>query len=88
MITYDRRRTRWKLAGIGVCGSSVVSTRAVDLIQNHHKRRDEHMVNAREHGDIERVLSQQHIGGSVLPANLQQHQTANRLATVTMLTAI
>jgi hypothetical protein len=73
-----------------VCGSSVVSIPAVDLVQNHHKGRDEHMVNAREHGNIERVLSQQHSGGSVLPANLQQqqHQTANKSTTITVLIAI
>ena len=51
----------------------------MNLIQNHKESRDEDMVNVSEHGDIERVLSQQHIGESVLTAYLQHAPTYSKL---------
>ena len=59
----------------------------MNLIQNHNESRDEDMVNVREHGDVEGVLSQQHLGDSVLTAYLQHEckLTAKYLQTCTKL---
>lgn len=70
--------TRVELDG-SCCSSSVVSVPAVNFIQNHNKNRDEHMVDVREHGNIERVLSQQDIGGSVLTAYLQHKKVEYKI---------
>lgn len=75
----------WKLAfnqllkfeGPYICKSECKSVESlpVDLIQDHNKSRDEHVVDVREHGDDEGVLSQQHVCGSVLAVDL--HHTSN-----------
>jgi hypothetical protein len=60
---------------LGLACSSVGSF-PVNLIQDHHESRDEHVVDVREHGDAERVLPQQHIRDGELPVHLQ-HRSPN-----------
>ena len=45
----------------------------MNLIQNHNKSCDEHIVNMWEHGNNKGVLSQQYVGGCVIVVYLQ-HQ--------------
>lgn len=53
------------------CGVHSVIFVRVNLLQDDHKRRDEHVVDVREHGEAEVVLSQQHARGAVLAVHLQ-----------------
>jgi hypothetical protein len=53
------------------CGVHSVIFVRVNFLQDDHKRRDEHVVDVREHGEAEVVLSQQHARGAVLAVHLQ-----------------
>ena len=52
----------------------------MNLIKDHNKSRDEHVVDMGEHGDNEGVLPEHHVRGRVLAVDLHHGQTPNKIA--------